>query len=86
MNNNPTVTQAEALDSFVEHIEEAKTRAAEITKALEEFLNWTPDEINWSHTGTIKHLADELDHIQWTIENASPSTKQFFSMDVEGTY
>lgn len=79
------VSRAEALDSFIEATMLTQTVARGIDKAMNDNLGWDPDAINWAHVGTINHINELLDQVQFAIESATGS-KEWFSTEITGSY
>ncbi len=85
LNDQITVSQAEALDSFIDGTMLAQTVARGIDKAMNDNLGFDPDAINWSHVGTINRINELLDELQNTIEDSTGS-KEWFATPVTGSY
>ena len=84
-NNNLTVSQAEAIDSFIEETMLAQTVARGVDKAMNDNVGLDPDAINWGHVGTMKRINELLDELQNTIEDLGGS-KEWFSTETTGSY
>ncbi len=84
-NNNLTVTQAEALDSFIEGTMLAQTVARGIDKAMNDNLGLDPDAINWGHVGSMNRINELLDELQFTIQETAGS-KEWFATEITGSY
>lgn len=84
-NNNLTVTQAEALDSFIEGTMLAQTVARGIDKAMNDNLGLDPDAINWGHVGSMNRINELLDELQFTIQQTAGS-KEWFATEITGSY
>jgi hypothetical protein len=80
-----SVSQAEALDSFIEASGLAQTVARGIDKAMNDNMGWDPDAINWASVGTINHINELLDQVQFAIESATGS-KEWFATEITGSY
>lgn len=80
-----SVTQAEAVDSFIEETMLAQTVARGIDKAVNDNIGLDPDAINWGHVGTMKRINELLDEVQNTIQDLGGS-KEWFATDVQGSY
>ncbi len=61
MNKRRDNTQA--LDAFLAKKAELDTMLARLRDLSDEHFNWSPDEINWGHVGTLGHYAELLKRI-----------------------
>ncbi|MEO5337974.1 MAG: hypothetical protein H7841_13945 [Magnetospirillum sp. WYHS-4] len=61
MNKRHDNTQA--LDAFLAKKAEIDTMLARLRDLSDEHFNWSPDEINWGHVGTLGHYAELLKRI-----------------------
>jgi hypothetical protein len=61
MNKRRDNTQA--LDAFLAKKAEIDTMLARLRDLSDEHFNWSPDEINWGHVGTLGHYAELLKRI-----------------------
>ena len=52
-----------ALDAFIARKAEIDTMLARLKTLSDEHFNVAPDEINWSHVGTLAHYAELLKRI-----------------------
>lgn len=52
-----------ALDAFIAKKVEIDTMLARLQALSDEHFEWTPDEINWGHVGTLGHYAELLKRI-----------------------
>ena len=52
-----------ALDAFVSKKAEIDTMLARLQALSDEHFDWSPDEINWGHIGTLGHYAELLKRI-----------------------
>lgn len=84
-NNNQTVAQAEAIDSFIEETMLAQTVARGVDKAMNDNVGLDPDAINWGHVGSMKRINELLDELQFTIQELGGS-KEWFATDVKESY
>ena len=80
-----SVSKAEALDSFIEAAGLAQTVARGIDKAMNDNMGWDPDGINWASVGTINHINELLDQVQFAIESSTGS-KEWFATEITGSY
>ncbi|EME71009.1 hypothetical protein H261_05469 [Paramagnetospirillum caucaseum] len=53
----------QALDTFLVRKAEIDTMLARLQALSDEHFNWSPDEINWGHVGTMAHYAEMLKRI-----------------------
>jgi hypothetical protein len=53
----------QALDAFLAKKAEIDTMLARLRDLSDEHFNWSPDEINWGHVGTLGHYAELLKRI-----------------------
>lgn len=53
----------QALDTFLARKAEIDTMLARLQALSDEHFNWSPDEINWGHVGTLGHYAEMLKRI-----------------------
>ncbi|TAN67486.1 MAG: hypothetical protein EPN20_06825 [Magnetospirillum sp.] len=53
----------QALDAFLARKAEIDTMLARLQALSDEHFNWSPDEINWGHVGTLGHYAEMLKRI-----------------------
>ena len=51
------------LDEFIAHKAEIDTMLDRLKALSDEHFNWSPDEINWGHVGTLAHYAELLKRI-----------------------
>lgn len=52
-----------ALDAFLGHKAEIDAMLERLRTLSDEHFNWSPDEINWGHVGTLAHYAELLRQI-----------------------
>ena len=52
-----------AIDAFLAKKAEFDAMLARLQTLSADHFNWTPDEINWSHAGTMAHYAEMLKRI-----------------------
>ena len=52
-----------ALDAFIAKKVEIDTMLARLQALSDEHFDWSPDEINWGHIGTLGHYAELLKRI-----------------------
>lgn len=53
----------QALDAFIAKKAEIDTMLTRLQALSGEHFNWSPDEINWGHVGTLGHHAELLKRI-----------------------
>ena len=53
----------QALDAFIAKKVEIDTMLARMQALSDEHFEWSPDEINWGHVGTLGHYAELLKRI-----------------------
>lgn len=53
----------QATDAFLTKKAEIDTMLARLQALSDEHFNWSPDEINWGHAGTLGHYAEMLRRI-----------------------
>ena len=53
----------QALDAFLAKKVEIDTMLARLQALSNEHFDWSPDEINWGHVGTLGHYAELLKRI-----------------------
>ena len=53
----------QALDAFIAKKAEIDTMLARLRALSDEHFDWSPDEINWGHVGTLGHYAELLKRI-----------------------
>ena len=51
------------LDEFIARKAEIDTMLDRLKALSDEHFNWSPDEINWGHVGTLTHYAELLKRI-----------------------
>jgi len=51
------------LDEFIARKAEIDTMLDRLKALSDEHFNWSPDEINWGHVGTLAHYAELLKRI-----------------------
>lgn len=61
------VAKPDPLDRYMHHIARAKARLAEIEAALDDHLNYHPDEIGWGHVTLAHDVAEGLDAVHALI-------------------
>ncbi len=54
---------AKAIDAFVAKKAEFDAMLARLQNLSADHFNWSPDEINWGHVGTMAHYAEMLKRI-----------------------
>ncbi len=54
---------SKAIDAFIAKKAEIDTMLARLQTLSDEHFNWSPEEINWSHVGTLGHYAELLKRI-----------------------
>jgi hypothetical protein len=52
-----------ALDAYIATIAEINAKLAALTEQTENHLGHSPEEINWGHVGTAKHVLEQLTEI-----------------------
>ncbi len=52
-----------ALDAFIAKKVEIDTMLARLQALSDEHFEWSPDEINWGHVGTLGHYTELLKRI-----------------------
>ena len=52
-----------ALDAFLGHKAEIDAMLERLRTLSDGHFNWSPDEINWGHVGTLAHYAELLRQI-----------------------
>ena len=52
-----------ALDAFIARKAEIDAMLTRLRDLSDEHFNWSPDEINWGHVGTLGHYAELLKRI-----------------------
>ncbi|MDX9859312.1 MAG: hypothetical protein RBS99_00200 [Rhodospirillales bacterium] len=52
-----------ALDAFIARKAEIDIMLARLQALSDEHFNWSPDEIDWGHVGTLGHYAELLKRI-----------------------
>jgi len=52
-----------ALDAYIATITEINAKLAALTEQTENHLGYSPEEINWGHVGTAKHILEQLAEI-----------------------
>ena len=57
------MNNTKALDAFIAKKTEIDTMLARIRELSDEHFNWSPDQINWGHVGTLDHYAELLKRI-----------------------
>ena len=58
-----TRSNASALDAFIARKAEIDIMLARLQALSDEHFNWSPDEIDWGHAGTLEHYAELLKRI-----------------------
>jgi hypothetical protein len=56
----------DALAAFISRKEEIDQMIARLQALSDDHFGWSPDEVNWSHVGTLGHYAELLKRILWT--------------------
>lgn len=51
---------SEALDAFVERKTEIDALLARLAALSDDHFDFAPDEVNWSHVGSLGHVAERL--------------------------
>jgi hypothetical protein len=54
---------SKALDAFITRKTEIDAMLKRLQTLSDEHFNWSPDEINWGHIGTLGHYAELLKRI-----------------------
>ena len=57
------MNNTKAFEAFIAKKTEIDTMLARIQELSNEHFNWSPDEINWGHVGTLDHYAELLKRI-----------------------
>ena len=57
------MNNTKAFEAFIAKKTEIDTMLARIQELSNEHFNWSPDEINWGHVGTLEHYAELLKRI-----------------------
>ena len=57
------MTNEPALDAFIAKKGQIDTMLARLQELSGDHFNWSPDEINWGHVGTLEHYAELLKRI-----------------------
>ena len=52
-----------ALDAFIGHKAEIDAMLERLRTLSDEHFNWSPDEINWGHVGTLEYYAELLKRV-----------------------
>jgi len=52
-----------AIDAFIAKKAEFDAMLARLQALSADHFNWTPDEINWGHAGTMGHYVEQLKNI-----------------------
>lgn len=52
-----------AIDAFIARKAEIDAMLARLQALSDEHFNWSPDEIDWGHVGTLGHYAELLKRI-----------------------
>jgi len=55
--------RTQALDAFLAKKDEIDLMLARLQGLSDEHFNWSPDEIDWGHVGTLGHYAELLKRI-----------------------
>ena len=58
-----TVEDIKAEEKFISHVERSKELCKLINEKLENFLDVSPEDINWSHAGSAGHIVGQLQEI-----------------------
>ncbi|CAA7618929.1 conserved hypothetical protein [Magnetospirillum sp. LM-5] len=53
----------QAIDAFIAKKVEFDAMLARLQTLIADHFNWSPDEINWGHVGTLGHYAEMLKRI-----------------------
>jgi hypothetical protein len=61
--NHSAQSKEDALAAFISRKEEIDQMLARLQALSNEHFGWSPDEINWSHVGTLGHYAELLKRI-----------------------
>lgn len=52
-----------ALNAYIATIAEIKAKLDALTEQADDHLGHSPEEINWGHVGTAKHVLEQLNEI-----------------------
>jgi hypothetical protein len=63
-------SKEDALTAFISRKAEIDQMLARLQALSDDHFGWTPDEINWSHVGTLGHYAELLKRITDSAFNA----------------
>jgi hypothetical protein len=58
-----TKSKEDALAAFISRKEEIDQMLARLQALSNDHFGWTPDEVTWSHVGTLGHYAELLKRI-----------------------
>jgi hypothetical protein len=61
--NQSVKSREQALAAFVSKKAEIDTMLTRLQKLSDDHFSYTPDEITWSHVGTLEHYAELLKRI-----------------------
>ena len=53
----------QAIDAFIARKSDFDAMLARLQTLIADHFNWTPEEINWGHAGTMAHYAEMLKRI-----------------------
>ena len=57
-----------AVEQYITEIQRCKEALDRINEYIEDNGEVGPDEINWGHTGSMQHIANELTQLQHMID------------------
>jgi hypothetical protein len=57
------VEDIKAEEKFISHVERSKELCKFINEKLENFLDVSPEDVNWSHAGSAGHVVGQLQEI-----------------------
>jgi hypothetical protein len=63
IHNRNTRSSEQALAAFVSKKAEIDTMLARLQALSDEHFGYTPDEVTWSHVGTLEHYAELLKRV-----------------------
>lgn len=58
-----TMSNGSALDAFIAKKNQIDAMLARLQELSGDHFNWSPDEINWGHVGTLEHYVELLKRI-----------------------
>lgn len=61
--HNQSEQKQKALSRFMEIHVDLEAMNKKLAEALDNHLEYSPDEINWTHVGTAHHIAEQMEQI-----------------------